>query len=296
MKFIAPLTITDAMLTASSLPETDHPAWNGATSYTAGQLVIRTATHRIYQRLTVGTSAAAPELDPGNWADIGPTNRWAPFDQAVGSVATSASTITYTLTPGQVCTGLALLDLSADAVAISMTVGGVSAYSVSFDPVVSTGSLGDWFAYFFDSIERRGSLVVTNMPAFAEAVITVTISGSGPLELGTLALGNAYTIGSTLAGTSVGIIDYSSKTTDAYGVTSVVERGYAKRMNARVVVQTASASDIARRLASIRAKPAVWIGVDDVEAALIYGWCRDWAVDLQYPNISYCSLTVDGLV
>lgn len=296
MKFISPLPITDAMLTASSLPETDHAAWNGATSYTVGKLVIRTATHRIYQRLTVGISAPAPENDPTNWADIGPTNKWAPFDRAVGSVASSASTITYTITPGQAVTGLALLDLSADAVAILVTVGGVTAYSVSFDPVVSSTGVYDWFAYFFDSIERRGSLVVTNLPAFSEAVITITISGSGTLGLGTLALGNAYTIGTTLAGSKVEIIDYSSKTTDAYGVTTVVERGYAKRMSANVVINTASASDIAKRLAAVRARPVVWIGEENIDATLIYGWCREWAVELQYPNISYCSLAVDGLV
>lgn len=296
MKFIAPLTITDGMLTSSSLPETDYAAWNGATAYTTGERVIRASTHRIYQRLTNGTSPTAPELDAVNWVVVGPTNRWAPFDQAVGSVATSSSTISYVLTPGQAVTGLALLDLSADAVAVDVSVLGTSIYSQTWDPVVSSASIADWFAYFFDSIERRGSLVITNLPAYADAVITVTISGAAPLEVGTLAIGNAYDLGRTLAGTSVGIIDYSNKVTDQFGVTTVTERSYAKRMSANVVVRTSSVSDIAKRLAAVRAKPVVWIGEDTVEATLIYGWCRDWSVDLQYPTISHCSLTVDGLV
>ena len=48
MRLIEPFKITDAKLTAHSVPENDHPVWSAATSYAIGNRVIRAQTHRIY--------------------------------------------------------------------------------------------------------------------------------------------------------------------------------------------------------------------------------------------------------
>lgn len=297
MKLITPVPVTDAMLTSSNLPETDAPAWSAGTVYSVGQTVIRTGTHRIYRRLLAGSSPTAPELDPTNWQDIGPTNRWAPFDSAVGSLATTAGTsITYTLTPGQTITSIALLDLDADGVLVSVSVSGSTVYSRTWAPAVSPTSMGSWFSYFFDPFERRGSLVILDLPAYPTAVISITLTGTAPLAVGTIVIGTAYDLGTTLTGTKVGITDYSVKNTDEFGVTTLVERSYAKRMETQLVVPTGQASTVARRLAAARATPAIWIGEQDIDAAIVYGWPRDWAIELSYPQVSYISLSIDGLV
>ena len=41
MKVIAPHTITEAMLTSSTLPETEYSAWSSGTGYTTGQRAIK---------------------------------------------------------------------------------------------------------------------------------------------------------------------------------------------------------------------------------------------------------------
>lgn len=298
MKFITPVAITDAMLTASSLPEDDYPTWGAGTVYAVGERVILTSVHRVYQRLLAGSSPTAPNLDAVNWVEVGPTNRWAPFDQAVGSSASSgvATTMTYTITPGQVVTALALLDASCDSAAVTVTVGPDTLYSRTYGPTLSDSSIGDWYSYFFESIERRGGVIDYGLPAYSEAVITVTLSGASPLRLGTMALGRHYQIGTTLAGGRISIIDYSIKTTDEFGRTSLVERAYARRMENTVLVSTLAITAISRRLADVRAIPVIWIGDEMQEATHIYGWCREWAVEMQYPNVSHCSLVVEGLV
>jgi hypothetical protein len=91
MKFIKPTPITDSLFVTSSAAENDYTAWNAATAYSVGDKCIRTATHRIYERTIAGTTATAPESDLYNWMDIGPTNRWAMFDQSVGSVTSAAT-------------------------------------------------------------------------------------------------------------------------------------------------------------------------------------------------------------
>ena len=44
MFVLAPIPITDAVLTASNLPETDYAAWSSGTAYSTGALVIVTST------------------------------------------------------------------------------------------------------------------------------------------------------------------------------------------------------------------------------------------------------------
>jgi len=295
MKKITPLVVTDALLTDTDVPETDHPAWNAATVYTAGDLVIHTTTHRRYERRVTGTTATAPESDPVNWRDIGPTNRWAMFDASVGTATTQAATITVEITPAANVTGIALLDLDVESVDIEVTVGADVVYSLSVAPVL-LDTATTWFDYFFTSILTRDTIVLTDLPPYPDAVITITLAnGSSDVQCGSCIFGEVFDIGDTQYGAGIGIIDYSKKSTDEFGVTTIVERSYAKRLTARAAVPSGAVDEVARRLAGVRAKPVVWIGADGYDSTVIYGWCKDWGVDISYPTLSFCSLTIEGL-
>ncbi len=299
MQFLPPIAITDVMMTASSLAEDDYPAWSAATVYAVGERVILTSAHRVYQRLNAGSGPTPPNLDTTNWVDAGPTNKWAPFDRSVGSEASSggATTLSYTITPGQVVTGLALLDASCDSISIQVSVSGDVIYEREYSPLLtSDASVGDWYAYFFESIERRASLFDAQLPAFSEAVIGIALSGTAPLKLGTLVLGRPYTIGATLARSRLSINDFSVKSTDEFGVTTLTERAFSRRMEANISIPTASVNVIAQRMADIRAKPVVWIDSESVGEIMLYGWCKEWLIEMQYQNISNCSLLIEGLV
>jgi hypothetical protein len=103
MKVIKPHVITDLMMLSSSVPETDYPAWASGTTYALGARVIRTNVHRVFERLVAGAGTVAPELDttsPPIWMDVGPTNRWAPFDDVVGTLASGPSPLKYVLSVG----------------------------------------------------------------------------------------------------------------------------------------------------------------------------------------------------
>ena len=293
MKIITPVVITDAKLVSSSIPETDHPAWNAATAYAEGDRVILTSTHSIYQRLVAGTTAGSPDVDPANWQRVGPTNRWAMFDRAVGSLSTATGSMTVTLAPGMV-RGFALVDVNASTAVITMTAGAETVYSRTVDLRDGTNII-DWESYFFGDFLRRKTLILTDLPPYGEAHVTVTISGGGTVSVGTVVVGSLFDLGISTHGMSLGIVDYSVKSTDAFGVTSVVERAWAKRMTVPVVLDTFKVDEVHRRLASIRAVPVIWIGGDQLDQSVIYGFFKDWSIDVAYAAISYCSLTVEGL-
>lgn len=293
MQFITPVTIGEAQLVSSSLDESEHPAWNGATVYAVGDRVVYVATHSVYQRTAAGSSPGAPPADPANWVRVGPTNKWAMFDRATGTVSRAATSFTFTIAPGMV-RALALLDLNANSVTVTMRNGADVVYTRTVSLNTGYGVL-DWLSYFFAPIVLKRTMVLTDLPPYSGGEIEITVEGGASTELGTVVVGDLFTVGITEYGVGLGMRDYSRKQTDDFGVTTVVERSFAKRMTVPVAVRTVDTDEVVRRLQLIRATPVVWIGSPKFDQSVIYGFFNDWSVDIAYDQISNCSLTIEGL-
>lgn len=301
MKFIRPSAITTANLISSSVAETDYSAWSAATTYAIGNRVISTTTHRIYESAQDANLNHDPVTDTSNpawWIDIGPTNRWAMFDRAVGTITTGATPLAVTIAPG-IVNSLALLDLYASGVTVTITDGlaGPTVFSQSYT-LGDSAELFDWYMYFFDPIIQKDSLIVENLPPYTAAHITISIASAGAnAECGTLSLGTMVEVGQTRYGAEIGILDYSKKETDIFGITSVLERAYAKRIEARVLIDNDRLDYIARQLSAVRATPCVWAADNSggYSSMVAYGFYKDWRINISYPNQSDASLTIEGL-
>lgn len=296
MKLIRPTALMDAMLTSSTVPETDYAAWSATTAYAVGARVILAATHRKYEAL-VASTGVNPSTDATKWLDLGPTNRWAMFDARVGTKTTRTGSVQVVLSPG-LTDALALIDTDAESATVSMTLSGALIYSRTQSFNVGGTAIDSWFSWFFEPLGRKESLLFLDVPVYEAGVVTVTISRDNPADTvscGTLIVGRQFDIGDTEHGVGLGIIDYSRKETDQFGVTSVVERAYAKRMTARVVMQTSGVDDVQATLAAVRATPVLWIGSEGFESLTVYGFYKEFSIDLAYPTLSYCSLTIEGL-
>ncbi|MEP6587511.1 MAG: hypothetical protein ABJA84_01980 [Polaromonas sp.] len=298
MSIIKPNGLTDAMLTSSTAAEADWPAWSAATAYAAGAKVIRVSTHRIYQRLTAGTTATAPELDAANWLDIAPTNRWAMFDSAVGTVTSVAGDLTVVLRPGAVG-GMALLELTGKQAAITMKTapGGTVIYSktVVLDGTMIT-SFYDWF---YEDFAQLTDLVLTDLPVhFVSNELTISITGSSTVSCGVCHMGEVLQIGRAQAGASVGIVDYSKKSVDAFGNYSITKRAFSKRSDLKLVTAAGQFNRIFRALAAIRSTPCIYIGTEapGYEPLIVYGFYKDFSIDVAYQSIHLCNLSIEGLV
>lgn len=314
MKVISPLAVDDARLNASNIPEpdtasgADPAAWVSGGSYAEGDLVSRTTTHAVYRHLDVGGGAHAhttpPEDDPEHWAYVRPTNRWAPFDDVIGTAATKSGvgtqSITFELEPGQVVSSLAFFELNANTVQITVTDAGASPpiYDVTYD--LDETELLDWYMYFFEPFSARETLVVTDLPAYAGAVITITITGETVVSVGNIVMGLDYTIGVTGYGSvSAGIRDFSRKVTDdATGYVSIDPGRFKKTMRARFRLDEDSVNFVHRLLTSLRATPSVWIGDNGagIEPLIIYGFAKDFQLELEQRRISYYALEIEGMI
>jgi len=299
MKVIKPTVITDAMLTHDTVPETDYSAWVSGATYAVGDKCIRTSTHRIYQRLVAGAGTTAPESDTTNWEDVGPTNKWAMFDNVVGTATTTTSPLTRVINPGS-ATGLALLELIGRQAQVVMKdqTGGTTVYSKTIDlDGTIIESVYDWF---FAEYEQLTDVVLTDLPGqFPNGELTITVTAtSGNVSCGVCKPGTVIEIGDTLAGAKAGIVDFSGKERDTFGNYSVVERSFAKEASFAVLTQKSDFNKIFRRLASLRATPAIYIGTEmtGYEPLIVYGFYKDFSIDVAYQSHHLCSLEVEGLI
>ncbi len=385
MKIIRPITITDAMLIDSNVPENDYPAYNPATTYVGGDRVIIAAQHKVYESLpasgielltldvapavpwlpnwtltgqtsgktcvvvqcltsttylvkdrsgefaldevigVTGTASLLADQGPANptfaaqanvghdpvtdcarttplwWKEVSATNRWKAYDQKVGSQTARANTITYRLSPGQVFDAIAFLNLEATSIQIVMTdpvAGEVYNKTVSLVSTAITGpdKVYDWYSYFFSSYFWITDLARLDITPYLNAVLDITIAYTdGTAKVGGIVLGLQANIGVTQYSPSIGIHDYSIKTVDDYGVYSVEERAFSKRISCDVQIQNAWLDNIQNLLSRIRATPVVWIAIERYSSLIVYGYYKDFQIVIPRDTRSDCSLEIEGL-
>lgn len=295
MKVVKPITITDEMLISSSVPETDYPAWNAATSYAVGDKVIRTTTHRIYVCLVAGVNATAPESNSTKWLDYSPTNRWACFDSQISTETIGTDTLAITLQPGATINAISLINVTASSVAISISYGGSIVYtdSKNLDRTAFTG----WYDWFFRGRDLLTQAIFTGIPPYGTGQITITLTGIGTVSCGVLVVGNLRDLGITQRDAKIEIFDYSVKSTDEFGTTTFVKRKNAKKIEIDFILENARLDATYAAMALLCAVPSVWIISEEnsMELLNIFGWYSGFTVVVQYATHSMCTLQIQGL-
>jgi hypothetical protein len=165
--------------------------------------------------------------------------------------------------------------------------------SVSLD----NSDILDWYDYFYgDFVQEEHVYVSGEVTPISSNLVLVKIIGS-TASLGTLLCGGTKFLGVTQIGINIGIIDYSRKDTNAFGVTTFTQRSYSKRTSVKIFIENTALNGVYNKLASLRATPALWILTDDtrLDATLIYGYYKDFNIDIQYNDYCYCSLELEGL-
>ncbi|MEY2688235.1 MAG: hypothetical protein RL375_2433 [Pseudomonadota bacterium] len=297
MKVQAPLTITEGMLTSSTLTEAEHSAYAGGTTYAAGDLVIY--AHRIYESLQASNTGHTPGLTASAtwWLDTGPTNKWAMFDGSVSTASEDTADIEVVITPGAIINSVACISAVGTSIRVQMHDGATSVYDETQS--LDSTPITDWAEYFFADQVLAGELIFEDLPRYLSATVTVTIAdAAGTASIGVLTLGTIHELGETLGGASAGITDYSRKSTDDFGTTTLTQRTYAKRSQQRLWLNSAELRRVQTLLAGLRATPCVWVGSDNTDLfspLVIYGWFRSFSLDITGQTISYCSIEIEGL-
>lgn len=293
MKIIRPATVTTPALLSSTVADTPA-AWSAATTYALDARVQDPTTHREYESQQANNQGH-PLYDASWWLDVGATNRWRMFDQTNSSQTTASEEITVEIKIASRVNAIALLNCEAGMARISATVNGATVYDATYS-MTSASGISDWYAYFNEPIERRPDLIVTDLPLYSNMIVRVSLTRPGGMvKIGTLVIGAVKELGFTLMGMSAGIVDYSRKVTDDFGNAMLVERAFAKKLDARVVVENSEVDQVNAILTQLRATPVVWVATTRFAAAGVYGFYRNFTTTFEYPEQSICLLEIEGL-
>jgi len=306
MNIILPKTITAAMVGAgTSLAEDPSAAWVSGGTYAIGDLRYLLATHRVYKcAVATAGSTVTPDLDITHWVDMGPTNKWAPFDSYISTPAIATTSLTYVLQPGYF-----------NAVALYGLVGKTYSIVVKDAPggnviYTSSGRLDKaqpgWWNYLFWPRITRTKLLFTGIPLSQTAEITLTISGAtgSTVKLGMMVIGSYKPlIGSTKKGGGPQYGAQATPVTYSYikrndDGTVTIQRGRAATDLTVEVVMPLEAADIAlASLQEVLDVPVAWITTD----AAGYGGLNTFGLAKRGPVAYYqgyakCTVDVEGFI
>lgn len=307
MQIVRPVTVTDAVMTYTNVPEDDAPAW-AAGDYVEGEIVIR--DHAIYEALidTSDDPRDGATASPPTWLRLGASRPWRMYDQRVRNVtralepydatkynayddADEANGIAFTLEPGMLVDSLTLLNINGLFAHVKVeTINGIVYESRT--PLSGGLSESSWHSYFYTPIDRRTQLVLTDLPKALDAKVHIAVEElSSPAQIGELILGRAIEIGQTQYGASVSIIDYSKKERDDFGNLIVTQRRYTQLAEYPIQMPRQSADVVYQLLAGLRTEPTLFIGTTEHSSLVVYGIYRDMRIT--FDNYATCVATLE---
>jgi len=249
-------------------------------------------------KLLIPIEITADEIDAFN---VSEGDKLVPFDEKIITQASQTEKITYTLEPGSIVDGIAFFNVEGSSIDIVITdsIDG-EVYNETID-LVLTSNVIDGYSYCFAPILTIKHSVLTDLPPYGNASISITInaeSSSATAKVGEIVLGKLRNLGDTLYGASLDIIDYSIKDVDEWGNFFITERAFSKRVPIDVMIENTYVSYLKQTLEDYRATPVVCIPVERVDlqgSFLTYGFYKSARTVVAYPTYSILTIEWEGL-
>ena len=293
---LRPVTVTDAMLVSSNVPETDEAAWNADTTYAVGALVMR--KHAVYENSEADNKSKPPEDNPKLWVRVRATNRWRVFDRTNSSRTAKSGTISYVFASGGVAPMVTALDLvNCNHIRVRLI---DPVYGTVYDKSIYPGPTPvqpDWWEWFFGDWGGGQTIVIfDDIPSFPNAQLHVDFIGGTDLAVGQLLFGSPRTWGleqGILQGARVGRQIYSRRQVNDFGDIELVKRPSAKRSSFKVVLRAGEVDALQAFLDEIDAELCLFIGSQRFESTVIFGIFQ--SADVVLSSYSYSNLDIEVL-
>lgn len=293
MLLIRPLKITPAMVTASNAGAAD-PTYNAATSYALGARVYLPENGKTYECVQAPAQGQDPATQPLYWMQAAPSNRWSMFDSEISTATVTPGNLTTTITVPQRFNSMAFFGLvGASIVVTQRSPSGelLKQFSKSLRAPPT-----NWYEYFYDDFWQLPEAVFIGFQPVLGSRIEVTITG--PAACAAAVIGNMVDIGEAQWGATTSIIDYSRKDVTAAGVQTFLPGRFSRRLSIVLELPRERYPVVQRVLESVRATPCVWVGAPGVSAyspMTIFGFFRDFSIEVAHVASNICSLEIESI-
>lgn len=239
----------------------------------------------------------SPDVSPLYWRDKGPTQKFAPFDTKSTTVAKSASTLVYEITPGAIFTAVGLHGLAnVTSLRVQQYEGATVIYDQTYN--MDGASISSWWDVWFAPIELKKRFVIWDLIASSTAKLKLTFSGTN-IQVGTIDIGQGYDIGKLIYGARLPRKDYSKKEFDDYGDVVLISRPFSRQLTGTLVYPSYDAERVGRIFDRLRSKICTWEGVQDhddlSEPFTISGFWRGFDPAFENPTIVNASISIEGI-
>lgn len=300
LNVLFPQEITDANYTFSNIAEPDlsmgEAVWVSGDNSDVGTRVIRTETHRVYERISTGVSTTPPEDDAVIWADVGPTNKWAWSDKYSDTAIVSSVPIVFAATPGTT-TAMTFQGLVSDALQVTVEGPGAvvlfnDAYSLYDYP-----GLDLYWEYFFYFPLQLDSIVITDIYPEPDCKITVTVGITGThFECGRANFGNLEPLGLPEYGITAKPRSFRKIKTDDFGNVTVIPGRTAVDFSASCVLDADKANAAFELIKRLQNTPVSVIpsSLEKYRHLVNFGFL-DADITAEGPSHSKISLKMEGI-
>lgn len=297
--FIGTIKTLDLADATSSLPETEAPLYNPATSYNIADEVIY--NHKVYGCLVNATVNRRPDLfssrfqTPQYWQERGPTNAFAAVDGVLATpTVNNAGNIVITIEGFSNIAGVAIFDAfgtSATAEFFDGTDAIVDTQTIN----LSGFNLNSYYEWLFTQPSAGNvNYVFRDFPVNSVRV-RVTIAGDAT-QLGELSIIEVgYNIGKALYGSTVRVASRSIYEDDEFGVPRYVKRPSRVNATFQVYGDRAFIETLWGRLRMLSGDRAIYEAQQDRTVTTGTGIVRDISVPVEFPRGYIFSIEFEGV-
>jgi len=296
MRVVTPFNVDAGELTATNVAN-EVADWSAGT-YDLGEQAVD--DNQVYKVVADPTTTDQPTVgavaDPPTWVLMGWSNQYRMFRDGRDSFSSRDESIDVQLNFDEVVTtvgALGLQGVSATLTVVDSVEGTVYDETIS---LVDIG-VGDWWEYFFSPYEFNDTAIFDGLPPYFGADINLSVDSAtagDETRAGRIIAGFEQPLGVTNYGTSVSILDYSTKERDGFGNLTLVPRRTVRLVDYDVKVDTEKVDSVVRALERIAATPTLFIGDPLYSSSVTFGVYRDFSQGIDTPSISDLTIQVEG--
>ncbi|CAH9016327.1 hypothetical protein VP381E491_P0047 [Vibrio phage 381E49-1] len=258
-------------------------------AYDVGERVILSSEHLVYQCLVStrrNPKDGATEDATATWIEVGPTNKWAMFDELQSTKTKSPGDFSITLSASTFANVIAFLGISG-VTSIDIDVKNSDGDVIYDKSVIANdfSSIYDHYTYAFYQISMLDKIVVDDLPLSTSSEIKVTFKGSN-IEIGEVAFGFAIGIGDLVAeNTKSDRFRYREQEYNEFGYPTGPKPIVVELNTYDVLVPKLNNQSIQRLLDSITGKNTLWVGdIGGGQNLLTYGFFERSPIPYSMPN------------
>ena len=287
-----------------------HSEWVRNTVYKLNDEVLY--DNHIYRTVVDNNQGVQPDLNTGKWLLFGVDNAYASIDL-------------HSKTKTVIDEGLPFIELNFTTEQFThLAFGGVQGATLKVTEKDTKGvviktkdyTLGvsridavNWYDYFYLPIPDTsgtgsGLPVDILLDAISPKVATITVklmpNGKGEAFISSMIGGKGINLGDTEYGLSVGLVDYSKKVTDEYGITTLERRNVRETMECDIVIPAKQAQGAKRVVKNSLGRALMFIADPETDSnfdnLIILGYIDDYTTYYNNGVISRSSIEIEEVL